>query len=68
MEWSTDNSLVTVEYCLNEAQVLIRQLQCCLDNKRNRKWRSAFAALAGDDQAMGLLAFYIWRRRARRQM
>jgi hypothetical protein len=62
------DSIITVESCLDEAQGLVQQLQYRLNNDRERRWRSAFTALAGHDQALGLLAFYIWRRRVRRQM
>lgn len=60
--------VVTVESCLDEAQTLVHELRHRLNNDRNHRWRSAFTALAGDDQALGLLAYYIWRRRLRRRM
>ncbi len=56
----------TIEPYLREASVLVRQLRNSLRRPVNHRLRSVFSALAGGDEAIGLLAFYLWRRRVRR--
>ncbi len=58
--------LVTIEPCLEEAKVLVTHIQSSLMQKRNRRFKKVFTDLADGDSAVGLLAFYLWRRRARR--
>ena len=62
------SNLITVEPCLDEAQALVSHLKQRLTEGRHRKLRNAFTAMAADDPAVGLLAYYIWRRRGRRRM
>lgn len=59
--------MVTIEPPLAEATLLIRQLRKQLAQPGNRRLHAAFTALADGDAALGLLAFYLWRRRSRRQ-
>ncbi len=56
----------TVEPCIQDARLLVKQIQSRLNQQRNTKLRDAFTALADGDTAVGLLAFYLWRRRGRR--
>ena len=60
--------VVTIEPCLDEARYLVHHLKRRLTKDPHRNLRKAFTALAEDDPAVGLLAYYIWRRRARRRM
>lgn len=60
--------VVTIEPCIEEAADLVASLKARLASQQQRKMRSVFTSLAGDDRAVGLLAFYIWRRRARQQV
>jgi hypothetical protein len=60
--------IVTTEPCLIDAKRLVQMLQRSLLRKRNRRLQSAFTALAGGDSAVGLMAYYLWRRRIRRRM
>ena len=59
--------LNTVEPCLEDAAVIVYQLRGRLTEPGNKRLLRAFTALADGDPAIGLLAFYLWRRRARRQ-
>ncbi len=59
--------LNTVEPCLEDATDLICQLRGRLAKPGNKRLLRAFTALADGDPAIGMLAFYLWRRRARRQ-
>ena len=59
------NNVKTVEPYLDEGTILIRQLKSSLHQPVNLRLRRAFTALAGGDEAIGLLAFYLWRRRGR---
>ena len=58
--------LNTIEPNLEHAGVLVQQLRARLDEHRNKQLFNAFTALAEGDQAVGLLAFYLWRRKNRR--
>jgi hypothetical protein len=57
-----------VEPCVNEAKVLVRELKTRLADTRNRRLITVFTALADNDPSIGLLAYYIWRKRAHRQV
>jgi hypothetical protein len=48
--------------------MLVGKLRNRLTKRNNRRLLQAFTALADGDQAVGLLAFYLWRRNARRRM
>ena len=54
-----------VEPCVTEAQTLIDDLKARLATERHRRFVRLFTALAKDDKAIGLLAYFIWRTRAR---
>ncbi len=56
----------TIEPYLSEAAVLVSQLRNSLQRPVNHRLRRVFSALAGGDEAIGLLAFYLWRRQGRR--
>lgn len=58
--------MVTIEPFLSEAKTLTRELQQRFQKPSNQKLRDAFVALANGDAAIGLLAFYLWRRQVRR--
>ena len=60
--------LNTIEPSLEDASVLISKLRSRLTKRSNKRLLQAFTALADGDQAVGLLAFYLWRRNARRHM
>ena len=59
--------LNTIEPHIEDACVLVEQLRRRLAKQGNKKLFNAFTALAEGDQAVGLLAFYLWRRNARRR-
>ena len=61
-------NLITIEPCLDEARDLVNHLKRRLTEEHHKNLRKAFTALAADDPAVGLLAYYIWRRRVRRRM
>ena len=61
-----ESHLTCVEPCVEDAKTLVERLQSQLYQHRNQRLRDAFTALANGDAAVGLLAFYLWRRRARR--
>ena len=68
MGWDmTQHQITTVEPCIDEAKFLVQQVQSRLANTRHRHFLHIFTALADDDKSIGLLAYYIWRRRNRRQ-
>ena len=58
--------LNTVEPCVEDASDLVRRLRGRLADPGNRRLLRAFTALADGDPAIGMLAFYLWRRRSRR--
>jgi len=58
----------TIEPSLENASALVGKLRNRLTKRNNRRLLQAFTALADGDQAVGLLAFYLWRRNARRRM
>ena len=60
--------LNTIEPSLEDASMLVGKLRNRLTKRNNRRLLQAFTALADGDQAVGLLAFYLWRRNARRRM
>ncbi|MCB9423181.1 MAG: hypothetical protein H6667_25510 [Ardenticatenaceae bacterium] len=45
---------------------MVDHLQTSLAEGKNRRFKKVFTALADGDTAVGLLAFYLWRRRVRR--
>ena len=57
----------TIEPHIVDASLLVEQLRRRLEQQGNRKLFNAFTALAEGDQAVGLLAFYLWRRENRRR-
>jgi hypothetical protein len=59
--------LNTVGPHLENAGLLVEQLRQRLEKQGNKRLFNAFTALADGDQAVGLLAFYLWRRNARRR-
>lgn len=59
--------LNTIEPSLEDATALISKLRNRLTKRGNRHLLQAFTALANGDQAVGMLAFYLWRRNARRR-
>ena len=59
--------LNTIEPNLEDASVLVNQLRRRLAKQENKRLFNAFTALAEGDQAVGLLAFYLWRRKNRRR-
>jgi hypothetical protein len=61
----TRSSVTYIEPCVKDAKTLVERLQSQLYRHRNQRLRDAFTALANGDAAVGLLAFYLWRRRAR---
>lgn len=64
---SIDSSNIqTIEPHLQEAIALTQRLEASLKKPINQRLHRAFVALAGGDSAVGLLAFYLWRRRDRR--
>ena len=58
--------LITIEPCLEEAKDLVTHIQSSLMQKQNQNFKKVFTELADGDTAVGLLAYYLWRRRARR--
>jgi hypothetical protein len=60
--------LNTIEPTLEDATVIVGKLRSRLTKRGNKRLLQAFTALADGDQAVGLLAFYLWRRNARRRM
>ena len=60
-------TLNTIEPSLEDATVLVKRLRDRLTDRGNKRLLQAFTALADGDQAVGILAFYIWRRNARRR-
>ena len=61
------SQLNTIEPHIENAGLLVDQLRSRLENQGNKRLVNAFTALANGDQAVGLLAFYLWRRNARRR-
>ena len=59
--------LNTVGPHIQHAGVLVQELRQRLEKQGNKRLFNAFTALADGDQAVGLLAFYLWRRHARRR-
>jgi hypothetical protein len=64
---SASHQLNTIEPSLEDAAALVSKLRDRLANHGNKRLLQAFTALADGDQAVGLLAFYLWRRNARRR-
>lgn len=62
----TERTLTFIEPCVEDAKTLVDRLQSQLYQQPNQRLRDAFTALANGDAAVGLLAFYLWRRRSRR--
>jgi hypothetical protein len=58
----------TIEPSLEDASLIVGELRDRLTKRNNRRLIQAFTALADGDQAVGLLAFYLWRRNTRRRM
>lgn len=61
------NHVITFEPCISEAQTLVSRLQQRIHQQRHQRLIDVFTALADDDRSVGILAYYIWRRRLRRQ-
>ena len=66
-DFGTNTKLNTVEPSLEDAAVLVNKLRNRLTKRSNQRLLQAFTALADGDQAIGMLAFYLWRRNARRR-
>jgi len=56
-----------IEPNLEDAAVLVTKLRDRLTKRNNRRLLQAFTALADGDREIGMLAFYLWRRNARRR-
>ena len=67
-DFGNTTRLNTIEPSLEDASVLVGKLRSRLTKRSNKRLLQAFTALADGDQAVGLLAFYLWRRNARRHM
>ena len=67
-DFGATTKLNTIEPSLEDATVLVSKLRNRLTEHSNKRLLQAFTALADGDQAVGLLAFYLWRRNARRRM
>ena len=67
-DFGNSTRLNTIEPSLEDASVLVGKLRSRLTKRSNKRLLQAFTALADGDQAVGLLAFYLWRRNARRHM
>lgn len=59
--------LNSIEPNLADAALLISRLRNHLTERNNRRLLQAFTALADGDREIGILAFYLWRRNARRR-
>ena len=59
--------LNTIEPNLEDATMLVSKLRNRLTERNNRRLLQAFTALADGDREVGMLAFYLWRRNARRR-
>lgn len=55
----------TIESCIYEAKLFVRQSQSTIEQRPARRMSDVFRALAGGDAVTGLLAFYLWQRRRR---
>lgn len=53
-----------VELCLDEAKAIMAYIKAINSHPSQQRFRRAFTALADGDTAVGLLAYYLWRRRA----
>ena len=66
-DFGTTTKLNTIEPSLEDASMLVSKLRNRLTKRSNKRLLQAFTALADGDQAVGLLAFYLWRRNTRRR-
>ena len=64
---NSKKGLNTIEPSLEDAAVLVNKLRDRLTERGNRRLLQAFTALADGDRAVGILAFYLWRRNSRRR-
>ncbi len=55
----------TVEPCIDEAELIIKQLREHLNSLHHQRLRNVFNALASGDAEVGLLAYYLWRKSKR---
>ena len=53
-----------IEPCFDEAKQIIGQLQDYLSQEPNCRLLHTFTCLAGNDRALGLFAYYVWRQRS----
>jgi hypothetical protein len=58
--------VVTIDGCLRQATRLGRQWPVTVKPKPPEHLHRIFTALADGDERIGLLAYYLWRRQARR--
>lgn len=56
-------SPITIEPCLDEAEVIVKKLRTQLSRWPHRRFRQVFTALARGDTEVGLLAYYLWRKK-----
>lgn len=54
---------ITIEPCLDEAEAIVKRLRNQLSRWPHRRFRQVFTALARGDTEVGLLAYYLWRKK-----
>jgi hypothetical protein len=59
-------NLNRIEPCLAEARAILEHIRITNSHPRQHRFCSAFTALADGDTAVGLLAYYLWRRRSQK--
>jgi len=57
------SSPITIEPCLDEAEAIVKQLRTQLSRWPHQRFRQVFTALARGDTEVGLLAYYLWRKK-----
>ena len=65
---NSKTTLNTIEPNLEDATMLVNRLRNRLTERGNKRLLQVFTALADGDRAVGIVAFYLWRRNARRRM
>ncbi|MCL4266679.1 MAG: hypothetical protein KJ069_26035 [Anaerolineae bacterium] len=64
---STQPHVKRIELCLDEAKSIMEYVRTTNNHASQQRFRRAFTALADGDSAVGLLAYYLWRRQAETQ-
>lgn len=59
---------ITIEPCLDEAEAIVKQLRTQLSHWPHQRFRQVFTALARGDTEVGLLAYYLWRKKLKRRL